>query len=42
MRQVDKLAIHVVVDNTTDPLSSRPEQVTSELHVLTASHTGPA
>lgn len=35
MRQVDELTIHVVVDNTTDMLSSRPAHVASELSVLT-------
>ena len=34
MLQVDKLTVQVVVDNTTDMLSSRPEHVTSELRVL--------
>ena len=34
MRQVDELTVHVVVDNTTDMLSSRPAHVTSELRVL--------
>jgi 7,8-dihydropterin-6-yl-methyl-4-(beta-D-ribofuranosyl)aminobenzene 5'-phosphate synthase len=34
MRQVDELTVHVVVDNTTDMLSSRPAHVVSELHVL--------
>ena len=34
MRQIDRLTVHVVVDNTTDMLSSRPEHVTSELRVL--------
>ncbi len=34
MRQVDKLTVHVVVDNTTDMLSSRPAHVASELRVL--------
>lgn len=36
MRQVDKLTVQVVVDNTTDMLSSRPAHVTSELRVLMA------
>ena len=34
MQPVDKLTVHVVVDNTTDMLSSRPGHVTSELRVL--------
>lgn len=34
MRQVDELTVHVVVDNTTDMLSSRPTHVASELRVL--------
>jgi 7,8-dihydropterin-6-yl-methyl-4-(beta-D-ribofuranosyl)aminobenzene 5'-phosphate synthase len=34
MQQVDELIVHVVVDNTTDMLSSRPAHVASELHVL--------
>lgn len=34
MRQVDELTVHVVVDNTTDMLSSRPAHVASELRVL--------
>ena len=34
MRQVDGLTVRVVVDNTTDMLSSRPVHVASELHVL--------
>lgn len=34
MRQVDELTVHVVVDNTTDMLSSRPDHVASELRVL--------
>jgi 7,8-dihydropterin-6-yl-methyl-4-(beta-D-ribofuranosyl)aminobenzene 5'-phosphate synthase len=34
LRQVDELTVHVVVDNTTDMLSSRPAHVTSELRVL--------
>lgn len=34
MRQVDELPVHVVVDNTTDMLSSRPTHVASELRVL--------
>jgi 7,8-dihydropterin-6-yl-methyl-4-(beta-D-ribofuranosyl)aminobenzene 5'-phosphate synthase len=34
MRQLDELTVHVVVDNTTDMLSSRPAHVTSELRVL--------
>ena len=33
MQPVDKLTVHVVVDNTTDMLSSRPRHVTSELRV---------
>jgi len=36
MQPVDKLTVHVVVDNTTDMLSSRPGHVTSELRVLMA------
>ncbi len=36
MIQVDKLTVQVVVDNTTDMLSSRPGHVTSELRVLMA------
>ena len=36
MRQVDSLTVSVVVDNTTDMLSSRPPHVTSELRVLLA------
>ena len=36
MRKVDRLTVHVVVDNITDMLSSRPEHVTSELRVLMA------
>ncbi len=36
MRQVDSLVVSVVVDNTTDMLSSRPPHVTSELRVLLA------
>ncbi|HEX3037197.1 MAG TPA: MBL fold metallo-hydrolase [Thermodesulfobacteriota bacterium] len=34
MRQIDRLTVHVVVDNITDMLSSRPGHVTSELRVL--------
>jgi 7,8-dihydropterin-6-yl-methyl-4-(beta-D-ribofuranosyl)aminobenzene 5'-phosphate synthase len=34
MRQVDSLTVSVVVDNTTDMLSSRPTHVSSELRVL--------
>jgi 7,8-dihydropterin-6-yl-methyl-4-(beta-D-ribofuranosyl)aminobenzene 5'-phosphate synthase len=36
MRQVDSLTVSVVVDNTTDMLSTRPAHVTSELRVLFA------
>jgi len=36
MRNVDALTIHVVVDNTSDMLSSRPTHVASELQVLMA------
>jgi 7,8-dihydropterin-6-yl-methyl-4-(beta-D-ribofuranosyl)aminobenzene 5'-phosphate synthase len=36
MEPVDKLTVHVVVDNTTDMLSSRPAHITSELGVLKA------
>jgi 7,8-dihydropterin-6-yl-methyl-4-(beta-D-ribofuranosyl)aminobenzene 5'-phosphate synthase len=36
MQQVDSLAVSVVVDNTTDMLSSRPPHVASELRVLVA------
>ena len=36
MQPVDKLTVHVVVDNTTDMLSSRPKHVASELRVLMA------
>jgi 7,8-dihydropterin-6-yl-methyl-4-(beta-D-ribofuranosyl)aminobenzene 5'-phosphate synthase len=36
MKQADKLTVQVVVDNTTDMLSSRPGHVTSELRVLMA------
>ena len=36
MQPVDRLTVHVVVDNTTDMLSSRPGHVTSELRVLMA------
>src|SRR5215469_4662558 len=36
MRQVDSLTVSVVVDNTTDMLSTRPPHVTSELRVLFA------
>ena len=34
MQLVDKLTVHVVVDNTTDMLSSRPKHVASEVRVL--------
>lgn len=34
MREVDALTVSVLVDNTTDMLSSRPAHVTSELRVL--------
>ena len=34
MQLVDKLTIHVVVDNTADMLSSRPKHVASEVRVL--------
>ena len=34
MRQVEGLTVSVVVDNTTDMLSSRPDYVASELRVL--------
>lgn len=34
MQWVDELTVHVVVDNTTDMLSSRPAHVTPELRVL--------
>ena len=34
MEQIDRLTVHVVVDNTTDMLSSRPKHVASELRVL--------
>jgi 7,8-dihydropterin-6-yl-methyl-4-(beta-D-ribofuranosyl)aminobenzene 5'-phosphate synthase len=34
MNSLDKLTVHVVVDNTTDMLSSRPKYVASELRVL--------
>ncbi|MCZ6451675.1 MAG: MBL fold metallo-hydrolase [Deltaproteobacteria bacterium] len=34
MRAVDKLTVHVLVDNTTDMLSSRPAHVIPELRVL--------
>src|SRR5512147_179372 len=34
MQPVDRLTVHVVVDNTTDMLSSRPKHVASELRVL--------
>ena len=36
MQPVDRLTVHVVVDNTTDMLSSRPKHVASELRVLMA------
>jgi 7,8-dihydropterin-6-yl-methyl-4-(beta-D-ribofuranosyl)aminobenzene 5'-phosphate synthase len=36
MEQVDSLTVAVVVDNTTDMLSSRPAHVASELRVLIA------
>lgn len=36
MLQAEKLTVQVVVDNTTDMLSSRPDHVTSELRVLMA------
>ena len=36
MLEVNKLTVQVVVDNTTDMLSSRPAHVTSELRVLMA------
>ena len=36
MQPVDKLTVHVVVDNITDMLSSRPKHVASELRVLMA------
>jgi 7,8-dihydropterin-6-yl-methyl-4-(beta-D-ribofuranosyl)aminobenzene 5'-phosphate synthase len=36
MLEADKLKVQVVVDNTTDMLSSRPAHVTSELRVLMA------
>ena len=36
MLQVDSVTVSVVVDNTTDMLSSRPAHVTSELRVLIA------
>ena len=35
-KPVDRLTVHVVVDNTTDMLSSRPKHVASELRVLMA------
>ena len=31
MQPVDRLTVHVVVDNTTDMLSSRPKHIASEL-----------
>jgi 7,8-dihydropterin-6-yl-methyl-4-(beta-D-ribofuranosyl)aminobenzene 5'-phosphate synthase len=34
MKQIERLTVHVVVDNTTDMLSSRPKHVASELRVL--------
>jgi uncharacterized protein (TIGR02996 family) len=34
MQPVDKLTVHVVVDNTTDMPSSRPKHIASELRVL--------
>jgi 7,8-dihydropterin-6-yl-methyl-4-(beta-D-ribofuranosyl)aminobenzene 5'-phosphate synthase len=34
VRQVEGLTVHVVVDNITDMLSSRPDHVASELRVL--------
>ena len=34
MQPIDKLIVHVVVDNITDMLSSRPTHVSSELRVL--------
>ena len=34
MQPVDRLTVHVVVDNTTDMLSSRPKHIASELRVL--------
>jgi len=34
MRQLDELTVHVLVDNVTDMLSSRPPHVTSEMRVL--------
>ena len=34
MQPVDQLTVHVVVDNSTDMLSSRPDHVASELRVL--------
>ncbi len=36
MRHVDSLVVSIVVDNTTDMLSTRPPHVTSELRVLMA------
>ena len=36
MRQVDSLTVSVVVDNTTDMLSTRPPHVNSEMRVLIA------
>ena len=36
MQRVDKLTVHVVVDNITDMLSTRPKHVASELRVLMA------
>jgi 7,8-dihydropterin-6-yl-methyl-4-(beta-D-ribofuranosyl)aminobenzene 5'-phosphate synthase len=40
MLKVDSLTVSVVVDNTTDMLSSRPSHVTSELRVLMAAGMG--
>lgn len=34
MKSVDKLTVHVLIDNTTDMFSSRPDHVDSELKVL--------
>ena len=34
MQPVDRLTVHVVVDNTTDMLSSRPKHIASELRIL--------
>ena len=36
MQTVDKLTVHVVVDNITDMLSTRPKHVASELRILMA------